>query len=246
MEMKKVFVLMALAVMVAVGCNTQPNTVKGKDGKELSVNAPEKVAIDREGTAELKVHIERKNFDEPVKIEFKDLPTGVVVVEDDHKMDKDVKERTFTLKATDKAKVSSGNAVKVVASGGGMDATKQVVLDIREGGPGHQVGSSPAAADEKLKKDREALNASIKKKMDEIDVSMKDLRAKAKDATGTVKEEANKDLERLDKQRQELGKQYLRIQETAANNWDDFSTRLNAAAGELSEGVGKAMKRFQK
>jgi len=244
--MKKVFVSLALAAVVAVGCNTQPTTVKGKDGKELSLNAPEKVAIDREGTAEVKIHVERKNFDEPVKIEFKDLPAGVVVVEDDHKMDKGVKERTFTLKATDEAKVSSGNAVKVVASGGDMNATRQLVLDIREGGKGHVSGSSPAAADEKLKKDREALNASVKKKMDEIDESMKVLRAKAKDATGQVKEDVNKDLQHLEQQRQELGKQYLQIQETAARDWSSFSARLNTAASDLSEGVSKAMKRFQK
>jgi len=244
--MKKVFVPLTLAVVMAVGCNTQQGNVKGKDGKELTLKVPEKVAVDREGTAEVTVHVERKNFDEPVKIEFKDLPTGVEVVEKDHTLDKGVKERKFTLKATDKSKVSSGNAVQVVASGGGMDMTQKVVLDIREAGTQHEVGSSPAAKEAQLKKNRDELNATVKKKMDEIDNSMKDLRAKAKEATGQVKEDINKDLQRLDQQRQELGKQYLQIQETSAERWNDFSTRLNAATGELSEGIRKAMKRFQK
>src|SRR4051812_5722115 len=114
MEMKKALTPLVLAALVFTGCNTQTDTSKGKDGKELKLTAPGTVSVEQGGTAELKVSVERKGFDEPVTVKFDKLPEGVTI-EDDGKIDKGVKDKTYTVKAKADAKVGK-HTIKVTAS----------------------------------------------------------------------------------------------------------------------------------
>jgi len=105
--MKRMLSGLALAVLVVAGCNTQSSTNKGKGGAELTLKTPKTVTVEQDDTAKVPITIERKNFEDPVTIKFEKPPAGISIVEEDTKIDKGVKERTFTLKATDKAKAAS-------------------------------------------------------------------------------------------------------------------------------------------
>lgn len=244
--MKKVLVPLGLAVLVAVGCNTQSSTNKGKGGEELTLKTPQSVTVNQEGTAEFAVKIERKKFDEPVTVKFEKLPEGVTVEESDHKLDKGVKERTFHLKASDKAKVGS-NKILVVASSKDMTDRHEVNVEVKEKGS-HTTLSSPLSGQNKddLKQKREELTAAVQAKMKEIDASMAQLRAEAKKATGDAQVALNKRIDELHAKRQDLSRDYDRIQSTTKDAWQEFSAGLSRAADELAQHTREAVAKLQK
>jgi len=246
--MKKALAPLVLAALVVTGCNTQTTPKAqdgGKDGKDLVMTAPKEVAIDRDATAELKIAIDRKGFEDPVTVKITGLPEGVTVVEDG-KLDKGVKERTFTLKATPDAPLTKGT-LKVTASGGGAEKTLEVAYDVREKGTEHTVGSSPAAkqAAADLQKKRDELTGSIQTKMKEIDKSMADLRVQAKGATGDAKTALESRLSALEDQRKKLDEDLKHVPTTTAEAWQGFSTRVTNAANELHKGVNEAVNKLK-
>jgi len=244
--MKKVLAPLVLAALVFTGCNTQSSTSKGKDGQELKLSTPKSVKVAQDGTAEFKVSITRTKFDEPVDITFDKLPTGVTVEPGaTSKIDKGVTDRTYTLKATDKAEKAKAT-FKVSAKHGSMEDSHNVDIEITEKGTKSTSGSSPLPKEEELKKNREALNTTVKTKMTEIDASMATLRERAKTADASAKVEMNKRIEELDKQRQSLNTELQKAQETTAEQWAAFSTRVNNATNDLARGASEAVERFKK
>jgi len=243
--MKKLFVLLVLAIPVFAGCNTQSSTNKGKDGKELKLTTPKTVAVAQDDTAKLDISLERKNFDEVVTIKFDKLPDGVTV-EEEGKVDKGVKERTFTLRATEKAKTGK-STVHVIASYADMKDTHEVTIEVKEKGTASTSKSSPlSGSDADLKKKRDDLSAALQARMKEVDSSMATLRERAKTADANVKVELNKQIDDLHTRRQDLSKEYDRVQATTAANWNDFSARVTSAANELADGARKAVEKFKK
>jgi len=243
--MKQVFVPLALAAVVFTGCNTQSPSNKGEGGKVLTLKAPKTVEVAQDDSAKVEIAVERTKFDDAVSIKFDKLPEGVVVAEDNTKIDKGVKERTFTLKATDKAKPGK-HTIHVVASSAGMTDKHDVVVEVKEKGTQSVSGSSPAAkADAELKRKRDELSATVQQQMKEIDATMVKLREQAKTADAKVKADLNKSIDDLHTRRQELSKEYGRIQSTTAEAWEDFSGRLTSAANELAAGASKAWERFK-
>jgi len=243
--MKQVFVPLALAAVVFTGCNTQSSSNKGAGGKELTLKTPKTVEVAQDDSAKVEISVERKKFDEPVTIKFDKLPDGVVVAEDNTKIDKGVTERTFTLKATDKAKPGK-HTIHVIATAADMKDTHDVVVEVKEKGTRSVSGSSPAGkADAELKKKRDALSATVQQQMKEIDATMVKLRDQAKTADAKVKADLNKSIDDLHTKRQDLSKEYGRIQQTTAEAWEDYSGRLTSAANDLAAGASKAWERFK-
>jgi len=242
--MKKALAPLVLAALLVTGCNTQTSHNKGKDGKELVASTPQKVAIDRNATTDLKVTVDRsKGFEDPVTVKITGLPEGVVV-EEEGNLDKGVKERVFKLKATSEAPLTSGK-LKVVVAGGGAEKTHEVAYEVRERSDS---ASSPAGkqAAEDFQKKRDELNTTLQARMKDIDKSMGDLREQAKTADAQAKVEINSRLSVLEKQRQKLGEDMKTLPTTTAEAWQDFSTRVSSAANDLHKGVNEAVQKFKK
>jgi len=244
--MKKVLVPLALTVALVAGCNTQSSSNKGKGGEVLTLKTPKTVTLNQEGTADVNVTIERKQFDEPVTVKFDKLPEGVSVEGSDHKIDKGVKERTFQLKATDKAKVGSSK-ILVVATSRDMTDRHEVTVEVKEKGS-HTTGSSPLSGQGKddLKQKREELGKNVQEKMKEIDASMAQLREQAKKATGDTQVALNKRIDELHAKRQDLSRDYDRIQSTTKDAWQEFSTGLSTAANDLARHTREALEKLKK
>jgi len=243
--MKKVLAPLALAALVFAGCNTQTSSSKGKDGKEFELKMPASVSVNQGETAELKVSVERKGFDEPVTVKFEKLPDGVTI-EEDGKFDKGVKEKTFTVKAKADAKVGK-HTIKVSSTHADMSPNKEVTIEVKEK-KASTSGSSPVGkqAGEDLKRKRDELNTTAQARLKDIDKSMDDLRAEAKTADAKAKVEINSRLSALEDQRKKLGNQVAEIQTTSADAWEAFSARLTTAADELHKGVNEAVTKFKK
>jgi len=252
--MKKLFVSIALVVLVAAGCNTQTSTSKdkdkdGKDGKgskeSLSLTIPKSVTVNQDGTAEVKATIDRKGFDDAVTVKFDvDAALGLAVVEEDGKIDKGVKERTFTLKAKPDAKVGK-HTITVTASHGEVKTDpKQITVEVKEKAAGSTSKSSPVPDD--LKQKRDDLNASVRAKLKEADESLTALRTQVKTADAKVKVDMTKRIDELEKQRKILESDLAEAQTTAATAWADYSARLTRSANELAEGSRKAVDQYKK
>jgi hypothetical protein len=243
--MKKVLAPLALAALVFAGCNSQTSSSKGKDGKELKLTTQKTLAVEQDGTVEVKITIDRKGFDDPVVVKFDKRPEGVTI--EDGSLDKGVKERAFTLKAAPTAKAGK-YTVTVDATHGDMKDHHEIALEVKEKKTSSTSGSSPLGkqAAEDLKKKRDALSAAAQVKLKEIDQSMEELRAEAKSADAKAKVEINSRLTALEEQRKKLGTEVAQIQSTSAEAWEAFSARLTNAAEQLHQGVNEAVQKFKK
>jgi len=243
--MKKVLAPLVLAALVLTGCNTQTSTSKGAGGKELKLVTPKTVTVEQDGNAELKVTVTRTGFDEPVAIKFDKRPDGVTI--EDGSLDKGVKEKTFTVKAANTAKVGK-YTITVDGTHADMKDHHEITIEVKEKKTGSISGSSPLGkqAGDDLKRKREELNTATQARLKEIDQSMTDLRASAKTADAKTKVEINSRLAVLDEQRKSLNTQVGEIQNTSADAWEAFSTRVSNAANELHKGATEAVEKFKK
>jgi hypothetical protein len=121
--MRKLSVLVAVVLMVTSGCNKASMEVQGEGGKALGLTvSPKAIGLTQGQKAQVTVQVKRTNFDDPVKLDFSQLPKGVTIVEDTRTIDKGSTQATFTLKAEEKAPAESGHVAKVAAEAAGMKA----------------------------------------------------------------------------------------------------------------------------
>jgi hypothetical protein len=108
----------AAAVLVAsVGCSGKKTEVKGEGGEKLVLTAPGNTSLSQGTSEEITVTIKREKFDDPVAIEFSDLPDGVTMDGGlKHTIAKGDTKGTYRLTATDTADVKAGQEIKVTAS----------------------------------------------------------------------------------------------------------------------------------
>jgi len=245
MEMKKALAPLVLAALVFTGCNTQSSSSKGAGGKELKLSTPKSVTVEQDGTAELKLSVARTGFDEPVTVAFTKLPEGVTV--EGGSIDKGVKDKTFTVKAANTAKVGK-HTISVDATHADMKDHHEITIEVTAKKTSSTSGSSPVGkqAGDNLKLKRDELNAATQTRLKEIDQSMAELRTQAKAADAKSKVEINSRLSALEDQRKKLDTQVGQIQTTSAEAWDEFSVGVNNAANELHKGVTEAVAKFKK
>src|SRR5262249_32188178 len=121
----------AAILISGVGCSKEKTTVKGEGDKELTLITPKAVNVPQGGTKTFTVEVERKKFDDPIDLDFTDLPKGVTLEEKTWRVEKDKNNATFTLKAEEKAALEDGHTAKVTASGGGMKAgPKEIKINV--------------------------------------------------------------------------------------------------------------------
>jgi hypothetical protein len=97
------------------------------------VKAPADTSIKSGETATIDVVITREKFNDPVELVFIGLPDGVVIMENDLTVSKDVSNAKLTLKVADTAKPVDDHKVTVRASGGAMkpEATFRALFEER-------------------------------------------------------------------------------------------------------------------
>lgn len=231
--MRTLLLATAVAALGIAGCNQQSTTVKGKDGEKLTLTAPQKVSVNAGETVQFKVVVAREGFDDPVAIEFAQLPEGVTIVETDLKVAKGEKEATYTLKAADSAK-GTGHAVKVSASSHGMKAgPEEFTVNIAEKkGPD-------------ISQKRKDLEKTIQAKVDEANKAIAALQQRAKEAQGAAKTEIDTMLVQMQKSRDGLEKRLEQARTTSAEAWDEFSRGVGDAVQEMQDASRRAWEKLK-
>jgi hypothetical protein len=112
-----VFIAAAITLVVVFSGCKEKSKVEGSGDRKLTLSQPSDESINRGGTAEVTVKIDRKNFRDPVIVKFEDLPAGVEVQDRDAKIGSEQSSGKFTLKASDDATVVSNHPAKVTAIG---------------------------------------------------------------------------------------------------------------------------------
>jgi hypothetical protein len=120
--------LCLLALFVA-GCGQ--TTIDGPGGKKLTLKTPWSVDIERGGTAQIDVGIERTKTDEPVTVSIGQLPRGVSARQTTKTVETD--SVVFILEADSDAALVSNHAVAITLQGPeGMKGTRHVRLSVGE------------------------------------------------------------------------------------------------------------------
>jgi len=117
-----------------VGCNKgEKHTVEGKKGEKLTLKAPADTSVNQGDTTKIKVSITREKLNDPVKLEFKDLPAAVSIMENDMTIAKDATSAEFNLKAASDAKLVDGHKVAVIASAADLKVEANFKVSVKKG-----------------------------------------------------------------------------------------------------------------
>ncbi len=130
--MKSTFTVLALGailMMLVAGC--QQSTVRGPQGKALTLTVPATVTIDRGQTQVIEVGLARTDFTSPVRLSLTNLPHGVTARESSKTVETTM--ATFVIQAANDAALVTNQAVSVRAQGpDGMATTEQFRLTVRQ------------------------------------------------------------------------------------------------------------------
>ncbi len=128
-------VVSAMLGLLAVGCNHASSTVKNPENNEqMTLTVPGEVKVKQGDVAKFEISIKRKDFNGPVFLSFKDLPTGVTIKESERKILSGEDKSQFTLVAAKDAKVVSNQDTKVTAASedGKLKAEKIMKVTVQE------------------------------------------------------------------------------------------------------------------
>ena len=116
--MKWLSFVTAAVLVASAGCGDDKKTeVKGEGAEKLTLTAPGDTSIKQGSSEEIAVNIKREKFDDPVVIEFSDLPDGVTMDGGlKHTISKVDTKGAYKLTATDAAAAKAPQTVKVTAS----------------------------------------------------------------------------------------------------------------------------------
>jgi hypothetical protein len=139
--MKRVYMgLFCFALVIPAGCTTgsatAPSTNPAEPDKprKLTVNSPGEQAVKQNGTNELEVSIKRDNFEGPIKVELRDLPSGVEIVKQDMTIPAGKNSLKVTVRAKPEANVIEDHTVTVAAIPNEKDMKEALVsfkLDVK-------------------------------------------------------------------------------------------------------------------
>jgi hypothetical protein len=123
--------LAAIAIACAtagVGCKS--STVRSGENQSVTATTPRSLTIQRGGTADLQVTIDRNNVSGPVEVSLSQLPKGVDADPSSMKVESTV--ATFVLKASSSAPIVDQQAIAVtVEDPDGREALHYVNLTVR-------------------------------------------------------------------------------------------------------------------
>jgi hypothetical protein len=137
--MKRMICAMVCASLVGlVGCNKgtsvapSTNPAKPSDQRKLSVTERGKQKVTQDQTDDMTISIGRTNFDGPVTISLRDLPSGVSVVTKDMTIPAGKDSLVVTVKADPKATAVNDHQVTVAAKAPDMaEAVTTFKMDVK-------------------------------------------------------------------------------------------------------------------
>jgi len=139
----KILTVLSLAALCAWGCENKTTTTgpapagtsgKSNEVKKLTLKAAEKESIKQGDSYDLKIKIERKNFDDPVTVRLSDLPEGVTSDMAEVVIPAGTTETKVKLTAAADAAVGEHD-VKIDAKAPGVDDNMQTMkLTVKEKG----------------------------------------------------------------------------------------------------------------
>jgi len=116
-------------LLTAVGC--QETTVRGREGREMSIGIPRSLSIQRGHAQTLDVIVTRTNFNEGVSISVAQLPSGVTAEVPSGPSTAEKVTLVFRAKAS--ADLVQGQTVRVTADGpDGMQSIQYFNLAVTE------------------------------------------------------------------------------------------------------------------
>ena len=92
---------------------------------------------------------------------------------------------------------------------------------------------------------KEEFQRSLAAQMQELDVKIDELKAKAARASDAVKAEFARDLEVLDRQKAVLAQKMEAVKSSSASGWNDVKAGANSAMDSVKQTYEKAKARFQ-
>ena len=92
---------------------------------------------------------------------------------------------------------------------------------------------------------KEDLVTASQKQLDDMQPKIDELRARAKDATGEAKKEADRALATLEEKRKQAAEHLKKTKASSAAAWDDVKTGLGKAMHELDTSFQKASQHFK-
>jgi hypothetical protein len=103
---------------------------------------------------------------------------------------------------------------------------------------------SRQAADYTYEK-KEEYQRSLTTQMQELDVKIDELKAKAGRASDSVKAEFARDMEALDRQKAVLAEKMEAVKSSSASKWNEVKAGANSAMDSVKQTYEKAKARFQ-
>ena len=92
---------------------------------------------------------------------------------------------------------------------------------------------------------KEEYQRALATQMQELDVKIDELKAKAGRASDAVKAEFARDMEALDRQKAVLAQKMEAVQASSASAWNDVKAGANSAMDSVKQAYEKAKARFQ-
>ncbi len=104
--------LTGLLTLAILGCEQGDEPTDAEGVAELTLaTAPEEVTLQRGGSLDLVLTIERRNLDDKVSVDFENLPEGVTIALPDKVIVED--KQTYTIQASEDAPLVSDHQVKI-------------------------------------------------------------------------------------------------------------------------------------
>ena len=125
--------LLLVVAALAAACGRDAS-VSGEQGGKLTLTRPRAVMVERGGTSEADIAINRINVPGDVKVSFGDLPRGVEMAGTKHTIAGDG--GTFTLRAADSADLVEHHVAQVTVTGSdGTAVTQPIEITVVEKQP---------------------------------------------------------------------------------------------------------------
>ncbi len=129
MFLSSVSMLALFSLLALAGC--QQSTVRGPEGKALTLTVPAAVTLHRGETQTVQVGLARTEFTQGVTVSLANLPAGVTARESSKTVETTA--ATFVLTASQDAALVTNQAVNVTAKGpNGMATTEQMRLTVKQ------------------------------------------------------------------------------------------------------------------
>jgi hypothetical protein len=109
-----------------------------------------------------------------------------------------------------------------------------------------KVGAAAEAVGQYVAQSKDEFVAELRKRLDQLDTKIGELRSKAAEAAADAKPAIEKQITELSKKRDEYAKKVEEVQSSAGDAWKELRAGMDKAWGDLSKGISDAWEKFKK